>query len=195
MYAGNNNDAALTAAGSNYLPQNLEGACILPGFVEPHVHLVFTALATGYLLDLSPLACPNLDAVLDTIKTNLPNAQSKWGGWVAGFGYDPSRLPADGYPDLTADLLDPISPKTPVFVLNSSGHIAYVNNATFNFVIENSQGKISRDKMKKDSHFLQDANGELSGVLLDSAIAEIVNYLPPPPIDILVSSAGAALRG
>lgn len=128
------NEGALLAAGVAAERRDLNGACLLLGFIEPHVHLVFTALANGYLLDLSPNVGHTLAAVESSIKAELDNP--RWKGWVAGFGYDPSRLPDDDYPDLTANILDCISSTVPIFVLSSYGHVAYVSTAAFNTFVE-----------------------------------------------------------
>lgn len=104
----------------------LDGRAVLPGFVEPHVHLIFTALTAHLCVDTSPIAAPTKEAALAALHEACERAPR--GEWVLGFGFDPSRLFPD-HPGLTADELESVSAGRPVFVLNQSGHIGYVNHA------------------------------------------------------------------
>lgn len=99
---------------------------ILPGFVEPHVHLATSALA-GNGVDCSPYTNKTLDNVLAALKKAVDSAPP--GQTVVGQLYDPSLLP--GQPELTADLLDTISTQVPIVVMNASQHFFYVNSAAY----------------------------------------------------------------
>ncbi len=99
---------------------------ILPGFVEPHVHLMSSALVFSGV-DCSPYTNKTLDAVLAALKAAAAAAPA--GQAVVGQLFDPSLLP--GQPDLTADLLDQISATVPIVVMNASQHFFYVNSAAY----------------------------------------------------------------
>jgi predicted amidohydrolase YtcJ len=98
---------------------------LLPGFVEPHTHLALTVQS-----QLS-VQCgsqePNFPVATVLKKLQDAAALAKDGQWVVGNQFDPSRSdPLFG--SLNAEILDrDVSKKIPVFVLNASGHIAYVN--------------------------------------------------------------------
>ncbi|MCB1027738.1 MAG: amidohydrolase [Microthrixaceae bacterium] len=100
------------------------GATILPGFVEPHAHVLPTALFAGWA-DVGAQRFDTVDAVLAHLADLAAAAEP--GRWVLGRLFDPS-LQA-GPDELTADLLDTVSPEAPVAVLNASLHLAYVNSA------------------------------------------------------------------
>lgn len=102
------------------------GGVIMPGFVEPHVHLMSSALVFNGV-DCSPYTNKTLDAVLAALKSAA--ATTPTGQAVVGQLYDPSLLP--GQPDLTADLLDQISTTIPIVVMNASQHFFYVNSAAY----------------------------------------------------------------
>ena len=102
------------------------GGAVLPGFVEPHLHLVSSALVFDGV-DCSPYANKTLDAVLAALKAAAATASA--GQAVVGQLFDPSLLP--GQPDLTADLLDQISTQVPIVVMNASQHFFYVNSAAY----------------------------------------------------------------
>src|SRR5690606_12896329 len=93
---------------------------VIPGLIEPHMHLWSTGVFYGWLA-CSVDANPRLDDVLARIATAAAAAGP--GEWVCGQLFDPSRLP--GEPDLTADMLDRISTEVPIVVTNASMHFAY----------------------------------------------------------------------
>lgn len=99
---------------------------VIPGLIEPHMHLWSTGLFVGWA-DCSHDANPTFDDVVATMKAAVSKA--KPGEWVCGQLFDPSRYP--GEPDLTADILDQFSPDVPVAVANASMHFLYVNSAAF----------------------------------------------------------------
>ena len=99
---------------------------ILPGFVEPHLHLMTSALVFDGV-DCSPYANKSLDEVLAVLKAAA--AKAPRGQAIVGQLFDPSLLP--GQPELTADLLDQVSTEVPVVVMNASQHFFYVNSAAY----------------------------------------------------------------
>ncbi len=75
------------------------------------------------------------------------------GAWVIAFGYDPSLI--TGPAEITARDLDPIAPNNPVFILNLSGHIAYVNSSAL------EAAGITRDTPDPQAgRFIRDADGK-----------------------------------
>lgn len=99
---------------------------VIPGLIEPHMHLWSTGLFVGWE-DCSKDANPTFDDVVATMKAAAAKAQP--GQWICGQLFDPSRYP--GEPDLTADILDQVSADIPVAVANASMHYIYVNAAAF----------------------------------------------------------------
>jgi len=99
------------------------GATILPGFIEPHAHLLPTALLDSWE-DVGPFRFDTVDEVVAHLCSLDTPAD---GGWITGRQFDPS-LQA-GPDELTTDLLDTVSTTTPIVIMNASGHFAYVNSA------------------------------------------------------------------
>ena len=96
----------------------------------------------------------------DTISTKL-RAQLKnvpAGGWLFGFGVDPSRT-APFMAELTADDLDKISTDVPIFIVNQSGHIGYVNHKAIELA-----GLTDNTPNPGDGGiYVKDAQGKLTG--------------------------------
>lgn len=103
---------ALAAAGVT-APEVLrapEGAVVLPGFVDPHVHLLSMA-AARCSVDLTPTG--DRSALLDRL------AKAPAGGWVRAVGWDDAL----GHGTLTAADLDRACPGRPVVVHHATGHL------------------------------------------------------------------------
>ena len=89
--------------------KNLKGACVLPGFIEPHLYLLLTALAKRFLVHFSPLQVDSCDAAESPVEEKLANVKDA-DPWVAGYGWDPSRVPRHYDPNI--DLLNTWSKST-----------------------------------------------------------------------------------
>jgi predicted amidohydrolase YtcJ len=113
------------AAGDDAMAVDRPGATILPGFIEPHAHVLPTALF-GSWEDLGALRFSTVAAAMDHLATVALDHDPD-DGWILGRQFDPS-LQA-GPDELTIDLLDRISADVPVAVLNASLHFGYVNSA------------------------------------------------------------------
>jgi hypothetical protein len=105
---------------------DVQGHCILPGFIEPHMHFALLA-GLGFFPDIGPFKKPTFDEAIDALKElgRLANAEGPE-KWIVGRQFDPILLQPER--DLTTKDLDPVSKDRPIFVLNASGHIAYVNS-------------------------------------------------------------------
>jgi predicted amidohydrolase YtcJ len=116
-------DQVLAAAGRGAQKVDLAGRVVLPGFIEPHMHFALLA-GLGHLEDVGPFRRPTLESALDALRAIA--ASTAAGEWVMARQFDPILL--DPPRDLTTRDLDPVVPDHPAFVLNASGHIAYVNS-------------------------------------------------------------------
>jgi len=139
---------------------DLRGRTLMPGFVEPHLHISLTAMVEDVALDLSNFALPydTIDTILAKLrarKASLPD-----GAWILAFGVDPART-EPLMAELNAELLDTVSTTNPIFVVNQSGHIAYVNHKAF----EEAGVTDATPDPGNGGVYVRDANGKLTGVL------------------------------
>ncbi|KAF3919168.1 hypothetical protein ABW21_db0209579 [Orbilia brochopaga] len=153
---------------------------ILPGFVEPHLHIMLSALLKGYLLDISPLRTPTFDTAMAALNAELPNV--KPGQWLFAHGFDPSRL---DWHDLSMDILDKkVSSTVPILIINASGHLAYANSEAF------ALANVTEDTPNPEGgEYARDPSGKLTGVLVEAgaigpfaAIGEAANVARMPLI-------------
>ena len=102
---------------------DLQGKTVLPGFVEPHMHLPPLAMLHRFS-NVGPNRFATTEEALAQLRDDA--AQVEAGEWVVGRQFDPSLQEGPDY--LTKDLLDTVSTEHPVFVYNASLHLAYCNS-------------------------------------------------------------------
>ena len=141
---------------------DLKGQTLMPGFVEPHVHIIVTSVFEGLGLNLSNFTLPydTKETLIQKMKVALKDVPA--GGWLFGFGVDPSRT-TPFMAELTADDLDKVSKDVPVFIVNQSGHIGYVNHKALELAGVTDQ----TPNPKGGGVYVKDAKGKLTGKLIE----------------------------
>ncbi len=142
--------------GSDTETVDLDGRTLLPGFIDPHMHWAMVQLADW--VDVSPMTTPTADAVFAALREATPTTT----GWVLAQQFDPSIT--EGHPRLDRTVLDRLVPDRPLLVLESNGHIAYVNSEAL--------ARAGVDRNTPDptaARYVRDASGELTGRLEESA--------------------------
>ncbi len=162
---------------------NLNGQTLMPGLVEPHVHIVGTAFSEEVWTNLSNFTIPH--DTLDSLVKKLTDIGKgvKDGEWIAAFGVDPSRT--DPFmAELTADILDKVSTTKPIFVMNQSMHIAYVNHKALELAGVNDS---SPDP--KGGKLLKDSKGRLTGVVYEAPAFYLFLEKMSPPTQAVIEQA------
>lgn len=177
--------------GSNTQLVHLNGRTLMPGFVEPHLHISLTAMVENVALNLSNFTLPydTIDTILDKLRAQ--KAKLPEGAWIVGFGVDPSRtIPLMS--ELNADQLDKVSTTNPIFVINQSGHIAYVNHKA----LEESGITESTPNPGNGGVYARDAQGKLTGVLIEPpSYAAFAKKMAPPSRQIVVDAYMKTVKG
>ena len=111
--------------------RDLDGRAMLPGFVDPHGHMVMGGLQASSANMLAPpdgdiTDIPGIVAALKTWASANASMVEK-ANLIVGFGYDNAQLKELRHP--TKEELDAVSSDTPVIVIHQSGHLASVNSA------------------------------------------------------------------
>lgn len=149
---------------------------LLPGLIEPHVHIVPTALMMGWL-ELGGFDGQDLRKhygipwVTETIRARVPKVIK--GNWLLGTGLDPALMPlienyqesADNNKELitiTAGLLDSITDEVPVLILAASMHTLYLNTPALQLVFDkNKDDEKFRLKYPTFEKYCEKTNGQL----------------------------------
>lgn len=137
--------------------EDLRGAPVLPGFVDPHCHPL--ALGRARLkIDCSPETVSTIRELVDVLRKGRTTGADRW---IRAFGYDELRLAERRHP--TRHDLDEAATDRPVCLEHSSGHALVLNTRGLREVgihagsSEPEGGTIDRDP----------ATGEPTGLLLE----------------------------
>lgn len=155
---------------------DLKGQTLMPGFVEPHVHIINTAVSDILWVNLSNFTLPydTLDSLSQKLKAQLGTIPT--GGWLLAAGADPSRT-SPFMAELTADILDKVSTEVPIFVMNQSDHIAYVNHKALELAGINDQ----TPNPGGGGVYVKDSRGKLTGKLIEfPAFSTVMSKFPAP---------------
>ena len=148
--------------------QDMNGRIILPGLTDAHLHLQY------YSLSLQKIDCETdtkeecLRRVAERVKTSKP------GEWILGHGWNQNVWGVW----LTASELDAVAPNNPVYLTAKSLHAGLVNTPAMKLANITSQ--------TPDPHngqLQRDANGNVTGVLLESAMELADRAIPEPTVN------------
>lgn len=105
---------------------DLQGATVLPGFIDAHVHLAWTGFKEN---TVSIAGLTRIDDVLGVVEEAV-NRKRAPGTWVSMVGYDQRALGRH----VTAAELDTVSHGHKVFIQHESGHGCVVNSAVLDLL-------------------------------------------------------------
>lgn len=107
---------------------DLEGATLLPGFIDAHSHPLWAAKTRGApVVDIRAETVPSYDAVLAKIERRA--AAARPGEHLLFFGLDAQLH--DGFQTPTRAQLDAIAPDNPLGIQTSNCHALFLNSAGF----------------------------------------------------------------
>lgn len=168
--------SAMSSMGFSYKLKELEAEhTLLPGLIEPHVHIVPTALLRGWL-DVSRFngqdLLPEYDVkwLKETIQQHVTKHELRYkiaGEWLLARGLDPALMPFKVNPEgelnelVTIDysLLDDIEEHMPMLILSASMHTLYANSKALKLIWE-SDGTL-KNKYPKFEQYRDATNGQL----------------------------------
>ncbi len=144
-----------------------QGKLLLPGFNDAHVHFVDGG---DHLqsVQLKDAASPEEFArrIAERVRATPK------GEWITGGDWDEQKWSPPNLP--TKELIDPVTPDTPVWVNRYDGHESLANSVTLK--LANITSKTSNPP---GGEIVRDAQGNPTGVLRDAA-QDLVNKVMPP---------------
>lgn len=162
-------EQARAAAGPGAVEVDAGGRTVLPGFIDPHNHLLSTAESLAAL----DARYPRVTSVADLVALVAAEAEhTPPGQWIRGFSMDDAKYP-EGRP--TRRDLDGATTEHPVIIYHVSGHQAVVNSAALAW---SGIGEDVPDPV--GGSFLRDEGGRLTGMVTDAAM----ELLLPLAVDI-----------
>ncbi len=156
------------------------GKLVLPGFNDAHVHF----MSGGFQLSSVDLRDANTPQEFAERIRDFA-AQLPKGRWITGGDWDHERWPEARLP--TKEMIDRLTPDTPVFVNRLDVHMALANSVTLKLA------GVTRDTKDPDGGVIvRDASGEPTGVLKDAAQNFVWRVFPPRSFDERLAAARAA---
>ncbi|AIQ60105.1 amidohydrolase [Paenibacillus borealis] len=162
----------LELAGPETAVTDLQGKTVLPGFYEAHGHFPLSGILE---VQSAPLWSPprgsitSISGLLAVLKEKAADIPA--GGWVTGFGYDPSKLAEKRHPSRYE--LDQAFPEHPVWLSHNSAHMGVANSKAL------AIAGITKDSPAPVIGIIQrEPDGEPTGLIQENG-ALIEAYIPP----------------
>ena len=183
-------DTVLAHRGSNTRVVDLDGRCLLPGFIDPHSHYINSLMVANQVNVYAPPAGPgaDVDAIVAAIRRHRDTRQIPAGEVIMAYGYDDSLMP--GGRVLHREDLDADFPDNPVIVGHVSLHGAVLNSAalrTWGITAETPTppgGVIVR----------KEGSDEPDGLVMETAYLPVFASLPKPTANEEISWSIAGQR-
>ncbi|KAL3732585.1 hypothetical protein ACJRO7_029262 [Eucalyptus globulus] len=144
---------------------DLGGKVVVSGFIDSHVHMIYGGLQMGRveLRDVN-----RKEEFVRRIEEAARN--SKPGSWILGGGWN-NDLWGGELP--LASWVDEVTPANPVWVTRMDGHMGLANSVALELA---GISKLSEDP--KGGTISKTADGELTGLLIDSAMKLLLASIP-----------------
>ncbi len=155
---------------------DLRGQALLPGFIDPHSHLMFAVQFQAWANVAGPPqgSVTTVEDIVAELKRFQVSAEIAPGEWILGSGYSELALP--GRKHVTVDDLDPHFPDNPVLLLHYSGHGCVLNTVGL------QRFGVTADTPTPDGGVIGRKAGTNTpnGYLFDTAYIPIVAAMPRP---------------
>ncbi len=162
-------DAAVRRlAGADTVEIDLDGKTVLPGLADAHLHWEWQSRA---LQSVDVFEVPNKQLALDRVWQRVQ--ATPHGAWVTGRGWAQDLWPDRAFP--TKSDMDAVAPDNPVILTAKSGHAAWINSLAL------AQSGLSSATADPDGgKIMRDADGQPTGILLETAIDLVRDRVPNP---------------
>ena len=167
ILAVGSNSAIEKYAGNETKVLELDGAFVMPGFIEGHAHFVGLG-ASQMMLKLGEAA--TWDEIVDQVAAAAETAPA--GQWIVGRGWHQSKWTSPpepnvgGYP--TVESLSERTPNHPVLLTHASGHMSLANDYAMRLAsVDDST------KNPSGGEIMRNADGQAIGVFRETAASLI----------------------
>jgi len=186
-YAGKTNLNIIDAQTSVY---DLEGKLMLPGFNDSHLH--FTS-GGQYLLGINLRPALSKEDFVFILKNYVKGKEDRPSStrsmdWITGGRWDHELWIDKTLP--TKELIDSVTPNTPVFLSRIDGHVGIANSLALRLA------GITKDTPSPDGGLIEKdpLTGEPTGILKDNAMDLVFKIIPPPSSEENIEAALRSLE-
>ena len=144
-----------------------DGLFILPGLTDAHAHVY----SQGFLgVSLNLLGAPSVEDAAQSIREFAAQRRT---GWILGRGWNQVLWPVKEFP--TAADIDAVVDDRPVWLRRIDGHAAWANSKALEIA-----GIDADTPDPVGGKIIRDANGDATGVLVDTAMELVEKHIPVP---------------
>lgn len=136
---------------------DLKGKCLIPGFIESHIHTAVMG-ANAMTIDCRPSAVSSIEDIKEAIYEKAKTTPK--GEWIRGWGYNDQYLKEQRHPDKWD--LDKVAPEHPVMLTRVCSHISAHNSLSI------AKAGLNTPENYNPETYTQ-SNGEFSGVMKEEA--------------------------
>jgi predicted amidohydrolase YtcJ len=162
---------------------DLQGALVLPGFIDCHTHFLNGGFA------LSSIQLKDVKDKDDFVtRFKVKAAEIEEGEWILNGTWDEERFDPPVLP--AKEWIDGATPRNPVFVRRYDLHIGLANSLALKIA-----GITKDTKAPAGGAILKDpVSGEPTGILKETAMNLVTNAIPEPSLKENIRAAKAAIR-
>ncbi len=169
ILAVGSNEEILALKGDQTKVQPLRDELVMPGFIDNHTHF----LEGGFRLMSVDLRDAASEAEFARRIARKAHELAQ-GLWITGGSWDHESWP--GAPLPTKELIDPVTPRHPVFVQRLDGHMGLANSLALKLA-----GITASTPVPAGGEIVKDPKtGQPSGILKDSAMGLVEELIPAP---------------
>lgn len=160
------NEGAKELVGAKTKIVDLKGKTVIPGLIEGHMHYTREG---AFLLQVNAFWLPK-EEILAKVKAEADRLPP--GTWIVGSGWNQEVWPDRQFPSKAE--LDAVAPNHPVSLTRTDGHALWVNSKALEMAgIDQSTPVPAGGIIEKN------ANGELTGLLFENAMALVRSKITP----------------
>jgi predicted amidohydrolase YtcJ len=164
---------------------DLEGKLMLPGFNDSHLHFISGG---NYLLGINLRPALSKEEFVKIIKEYIQNRRLPDSTWITGGRWDHELWSDKSLP--SKELIDSISPNTPIFVSRIDGHMGLANSKALELA-----GITKNTPDPEGGLIVHDPEtGEPTGILKDNAMDLVFKVIPPPSLEENIAAALRAIE-
>ena len=165
-------------ADRNTAVEDMGGQVVLPALTDAHIHLL------EYGFSLQRVNCETATRVECLARVHARVEQTPAGQWALGHGWNHNIWP-EGIG--SKELLDAFSPENPIYLTHKSLHSGWANSAALRLA-----GIREDSPDPQGGVFQRDANGHLTGIVLESGMRVVEAAIPNPDQNTCVNALALA---
>lgn len=169
-------DEAMKFEGSETKVVDLQGKTMLPGFIDPHSHIIMQS-AKFACVNLDPYPIGDVKTIADIqrkLRERINEKEPKPGTVIVGWGYDDTSLEEMRHPN--RDDLDAVSTEFPILLIHISAHIMTSNSKAL------EMARVTSETPNPSGGVIQRRAGSNvpNGVFEEQAMLSLAKILPMP---------------